>query len=133
MSEWKEYKLGEIGVVITGKTPSAQNPEDWGNEMLFITPTDYRNYNKYANNSGRKLSSRGINRLKNKVLPPKSLLVTCIGSDMGKVVMSNKECITNQQINSIIPNEKFDSDFTYYKLIDLYDVLKIHGGDGTVA
>ena len=44
MSEWKEYKLGELGVVITGKTPSSKNPEDWGEDMFFVTPTDYRNY-----------------------------------------------------------------------------------------
>lgn len=29
MSEWKEYRLGDLGTVITGKTPSAHNPEDW--------------------------------------------------------------------------------------------------------
>lgn len=41
MSEWKEYRLGDLGTVITGKTPSAHNPEDWGDNMLFITPSDY--------------------------------------------------------------------------------------------
>ena len=46
--EWKEVKLGELGGVITGNTPSKNNPEDWGKEMLFITPSDYKNYNKKA-------------------------------------------------------------------------------------
>lgn len=133
MSEWKEYKLGEIGAVITGNTPSSKNPEDWGDEMLFVTPSDYKNYLKYANCSDRKLSSTGFNRLNKKILPPNSLLVTCIGSDMGKVVKASNYCITNQQINSIIPNDNFDSDFIYYKLIDLYDTLRIYGGDGTAV
>ncbi len=133
MSEWKEYKLGDFGTVITGNTPSSKNPEDWGDEMLFVTPSDYKNYLKYANRSDRKLSSIGFNRLNKKILPPNSLLVTCIGSDMGKVVKASDYCITNQQINSIIPNDKFDSDFIYYKLIDLYDTLRIYGGDGTAV
>lgn len=133
MSEWKEYKLGNFGTVITGNTPSSKNPEDWGDEMLFITPSDYKNYLKYANCSDRKLSSIGFNRLNKKILPPNSLLVTCIGSDMGKVVKASDYCITNQQINSIIPNDKFDSDFIYYKLIDLYGTLRIYGGDGTAV
>ena len=133
MTEWKEYKLGEIGTVITGKTPSARNPEDWGDEILFVTPSDYRNYGKYANNSERKLSNIGAKRLLNKMLPPKSILVTCIGSDRGKVVMSKKNCITNQQINALIPNKQFDNDFLYYSLISIYDTLRIMGGDGTAV
>ncbi len=133
MSEWKEYKLGEIGVVITGKTPSARNPEDWGDEVLFVTPSDFRNYGKYANNSERKLSNIGAKRLVNKMLPPKSILVTCIGSDMGKVVMSKTNCITNQQINALIPDKQFDNDFLYYSLISIYDTLRIMGGDGTAV
>lgn len=132
-SEWKEYKLGEIGVVITGKTPSARNPEDWGDEVLFVTPSDFRNYGKYANNSERKLSNIGAKRLVNKMLPPKSILVTCIGSDMGKVVMSKTNCITNQQINALIPDKQFDNDFLYYSLISIYDTLRIMGGDGTAV
>ena len=133
MTEWKEYKLGEIGTVITGKTPSARNPEDWGDNMLFITPSDYRNYRKYATNSERKLSKVGIDRFEKKILPANSILVTCIGSDMGKVVMNRELCITNQQINAIVPNTSVNNDFLYYRLISIYDTLRILGGDGTAV
>lgn len=133
MSEWKEYRLGEIGEIITGKTPSVRNPEDWGNNFLFITPSDYCNYSKYAKDSIRKLSVSGLERLKKKVLPPKSILVTCIGSDMGKVVMNNVMCITNQQINAIVPYKEYDNDFVYYSLLNAYDTLRVLGGDGTAV
>jgi len=133
MGEWKEYKLGEIGEIITGKTPSLHNPEDWGNEFLFITPSDYCNYGKYAKDSIRKLSVFGLERLKKKVLPPKSILVTCIGSDMGKVVMNNVMCITNQQINAIVSYKEYDNDFVYYSLLNAYDTLRVLGGDGTAV
>ena len=133
MGEWKEYKLGELGTVVTGKTPSSKNPEDWGDDMFFVTPTDYRNYRKYVDGSERKLSDIGVKRLANKVLPPYSVLVTCIGSDMGKVVITKDPCITNQQINSIIPNESVDPHFLYYTLINSYDVLRVMGGDGTAV
>ena len=133
MSEWKEYKLGDLGTVITGKTPSARNPEDWGDNMLFITPSDYRNYRKYATNSERKLSKVGIKRLEKKILPANSILVTCIGSDMGKVVINGDQCIANQQINAIIPNTSVNNDFLYYRLISIYDTLRILGGDGTAV
>ena len=119
--------------MITGKTPSSKNPEDWGNEMLFITPSDYHSYGKFATDSNRKLSSLGINRLKTKVLPPYSILVTCIGSDMGKVVMNKVPCISNQQINAIIPFNTTNGDFLYYKIISIYETLRVYGGDGTAV
>ncbi len=125
--------MGEVGEIITGKTPSVRNPEDWGNNFLFITPSDYCNYGKYAKNSIRKLSVSGLERLKKKVLPPKSILVTCIGSDMGKVVMNNVMCITNQQINAIVPYKEYDNDFVYYSLLNAYDTLRVLGGDGTAV
>jgi type I restriction enzyme S subunit len=134
MSEWKEYKIFQLGIVVTGKTPSKDSPKDWGVLMPFITPSDYKNYGKKAKSSERNLSEEGIKKLKGKILPKKSLLVTCIGSDMGKVVMNEIEAITNQQINSIIPDNKIvDSDFLYYTIISIYDTLRIYGGDGTAV
>ena len=44
MSEWKEYKLGEIGIKITSKISSTKNPKDRGNKMLIVTLSDYCNY-----------------------------------------------------------------------------------------
>lgn len=52
---------------------------------------------------------------------------------MGKVVITKDPCITNQQINSIIPNESVDPHFLYYTLINSYDVLRVLGGDGTAV
>lgn len=134
MSSWRECKLGELGIVVTGKTPSSKNPEDWGIEMPFVTPSDYKNYGKYALLSERNLSKDGISRLQNKVLPENSIMVTCIGSDMGKIVMNKIPVITNQQINSIIPDSNIvDSDFLYYRLVSLYETLRVYGSDGTAV
>lgn len=36
MTEWKEYPLKALGSVATGKTPSKNNSEDWGDEMPFV-------------------------------------------------------------------------------------------------
>ena len=134
MSEWKEYSLKDVGKVITGKTPSKNNPEDWGVKMPFITPSDYKNYRKKAASAERYLSDEGINRLNNKVLPVGTTMVTCIGSDMGKVALNTLPVITNQQINSIIPNVNIaDSDFLFYSLVSIYVTLRIYGGDGTAV
>lgn len=78
MTNWKEYKLGEIGVVITGKTPSSKNPEQWGIEMPFVTPTDFDTYNKNITSSIRYLSGAGIKAFENKVLPKDSIIGSVI-------------------------------------------------------
>jgi len=44
MSEWQKVRLGNLGEVVTGKTPSKNNPEDWGDVMPFVTPSDYKSY-----------------------------------------------------------------------------------------
>ena len=93
-------------------------------DMPFITPGDFQYYNKFAIGSERKLSEIGYKRLKNKILPIGSVIVTCIGSDMGKVVITSEQCVTNQQMNSIIVKEKFYSDYLYYYLSNMKEELK---------
>ena len=69
--------------------------------------------NKYISNSERGISILGIEKLKNRLLPSGSIMVTCIAT-MGKVLINKLPAITNQQINSIIiDNKKFSADFIY--------------------
>ena len=113
---WRMGTIGEFGVVITGKTPSSDNPEDFGNDMPFVTPGDFGKYHKFAIGAERELSEIGAKRLNGKVLTKGSVIVTCIGSDMGKVTIASEECITNQQMNSIIVNRREYSDYLFYVL-----------------
>lgn len=131
MSEWKEVSLSEMGKTITGKTPSSQYPEDFGDEMPFITPSDSFE-KKYINKSDRFLSRSGSDRLREKIISPNSIMVTCIGSAMGKVAKNSLSSVTNQQINSIIVNENFDSDYIYYLLKNNYAVLR-NAASGSTA
>lgn len=122
---WRKYRIKDVGEVITGKTPSNNYPEQFGNMIPFVTPTDFKNYNKNIYHSERGISEDGIKVFGNKILPTNSVLVSCIGSDMGKVVMNRVSCLTNQQINSIIVNnEKATPDFVYYMLLSKYKLLK---------
>ncbi|MDD7599158.1 MAG: restriction endonuclease subunit S, partial [Campylobacter sp.] len=49
-------------------------------------------------------------------LPKNSILVTCIGATIGKTGLILKEGICNQQINAILPNEKFISKFLFFAI-----------------
>ena len=60
------------------------------------------------------LSAQGFS--KTRTLPKGSVLVTCIGSTIGKAGMATKEMSTNQQINSIVVNDNNDNEFVYYAI-----------------
>lgn len=112
-SEWREVKVSEIGKIVTGKTPKTAISENYGGNIPFLTPSDDMNIKK-VKSTARTLSEMGLNSVKNCLLPAKSICVSCIGSDLGKVVLTSEPTVTNQQINSIVPYEKFDPDFIYY-------------------
>lgn len=123
---WGTTKLGLIGRVITGKTPANKNPHHFGSFIPFVTPSDFKSYFKLIISSDRGLSSEGKKAFSKSVLPKNSVIVTCIGSDMGKVAVNREECVTNQQINSIAFNSdsKITSELTYYFLKSIYSELK---------
>ncbi|MGI6680175.1 MAG: restriction endonuclease subunit S [Bdellovibrionota bacterium] len=114
-SEWREVKVSEIGKVVTGKTPKTAISENYGGNIPFLTPSDDMNIKK-VKSTARTLSEMGLNSVKNCLLPAKSICVSCIGSDLGKVVLTSEPTVTNQQINSIVPDENFDPDFIYYRM-----------------
>jgi len=129
---WKFFKIGDLGRVITGKTPPTVNKENFDGNYPFITPVDMNGL-KEIHKTNRTLSETGKQLMKNYLLPKDTICVSCIGSDMGKVVKTTKPSFTNQQINSIICNENFDADFVYYALTLLSPELKNIGHQSTAV
>ena len=129
---WVETTLGEMGKIITGKTPSKNHPKDWGEKIDFITPSDIKDNFKYISSCLRKISKNGEERFKNMILPKNAVIVTCIGSDMGKIVLNRNESLTNQQINSIVVNKRYSFNFIFYLLKNSYKILRINAkGSGS--
>ena len=93
MEEWKEYKIGDLGRIVTGKTPKTSIKENYGGNIPFLTPSDDLS-NKYVPNTNKKITELGLNEVKNCLLPPDSICVSCIGSDLGKVVMLKEFSVT---------------------------------------
>lgn len=131
MNEFITVKLKDIGRIVTGKTPSSKEPKSYGESYLFITPSD--NFeNKYIDKTIRSLSEYGKNVLNEKLLKENSVLVTCIGSAMGKVALNKFPAVTNQQINSIEVKEAFSSDYIYYCLKNNYTLFR-NAASGSTA
>lgn len=101
---WKEYKLGDIGKIQTGNTPSTKNEEFYNSDdVMFVKPDDFiEGKINIINKSKAHLSNVGAE--KGRFIPKGSLLVTCIGI-LGKVGIIENDCCFNQQINAIVPNK----------------------------
>ena len=111
--ELRKIYISDIGKIITGKTPRTSIADNYGGNIPFLTPSDDLT-RKHVVKTGKTLSAKGLNEVKNCLIPEKSICVSCIGSDLGKVVMTSAPTVTNQQINSIVVKDEFDPDFIYY-------------------
>ena len=112
--EWEKCKLGDYGKVVTGNTPPTKDIENYENgTYLWASPADLGTI-KSITETKTMLSAQGFS--KTRTLPKGSVLVTCIGSTIGKAGMATKEMSTNQQINSIVVNDNNDNEFVYYAI-----------------
>jgi type I restriction enzyme S subunit len=111
--ELYKKRISDLGRIVTGKTPRTSNAQNYGGDIPFLTPSDDLS-GKFAPKTIKTITGLGLSEVKNCLLPSKSVCVSCIGSDLGKVVITNEPTVTNQQFNSIIPNEENDTDYIYY-------------------
>lgn len=133
MAEWEKVKVDDIGKVITGKTPKTSNCEYYGGNIPFLTPSDDMSV-KYVRRTNKYITELGRLSVKNATLPENAICVSCIGSDLGKVVITTQETVTNQQINSIVVDtDKFDINFVYYSMLELGKILNFHSKTSTAV
>lgn len=98
---WEQRKLGELGTITTGSTPSTAIPDYYSDDgIVWVTPTDICENITFE--SARKLSDLG--QQVGRVVPKNTILVTCIAS-IGKNTMLGSTGSFNQQINGLTPNE----------------------------
>ena len=115
MGEWRQCKLADLGWIVTGKTPPTSNPDFYGGEIPFVTPTDMDG-RRTIDHTVRSLSELGVEKVRSSYINEAAVVVSCIGSDMGKAALVDHPFVSNQQINSVVVKGEFDRLFVYYNL-----------------
>lgn len=128
---WKVGTIGDLGEVITGKTPSKKKTENYGNDLSFIKTPDMHG-NAIVIHTAESLSETGAKTQAKKTLPPRSILVSCIGT-VGAVAFNASPAQTNQQINSIVPADDLVTYWVYFMAKALKPLLEGMGGGATMA
>ena len=98
-----KYRIGDLGKVATGNTPSKNNEKFYNsNDINFVKPSDVEEGKiSFISQTENYLSEEA--RTVCRIAPKNSVLVTCIGT-IGKIGILEQEAAFNQQINSITPN-----------------------------
>ena len=128
--EWVSRKIGSLGRVVTGKTPSTTDPTNFGGNYPFITIPDLDG-RVLIDRTARTLSERGADSMRRSLLPSGSVMMSCIAT-VGKCGITTRPSFTNQQINSVIPGTDVDSRLLYYVFTQLNHELESAGGGGSV-
>jgi len=108
--EWERRRLGEVCEIVTGNTPSKNNPENYGDYLPWVKPEDL-DKEMYVEDTTEHLSVLGAKQAR--VLPRGAIMVSCIGN-LGKIAIAGCDLATNQQINSLIPKPEVDSEYLYF-------------------
>lgn len=110
--EWEERKIKDVADVTTGSTPSTKVSENYGEGYMWASPVDLGN-SKYIDKTKTQLSKIGFENTRK--LNSGSILVTCIGSTIGKIAIASTEMASNQQINAVYSISN-NNEYIYYYL-----------------
>ena len=113
---WQLEKLGIVGKIVTGNTPSRSVKEYYNSQFIEWIKTDNIDKNSiYAAKAKEFLSEEGAK--KGRIVNEGSLLIACIAGSLnsiGKACITNRRVAFNQQINAITPKECIDIIYLYY-------------------
>lgn len=125
---WEQRKLGELGEIMTGSTPSTSNSEYYSEDGIpWVTPTDINS--QTISDTPRKLSEEGMKV--GRVVPANTILCTCIAS-IGKNTLLTVKGSFNQQINCLTPNEYNDAYFLLTESVFWSNIMKRMAAAGTM-
>jgi len=117
--------IGSMWNVVTGRTPSPGKSELWDGDLPFVTPGDINDEDVSIRSSARTLNGSAPHG--GKLVPAGSLLVTCIGSTVGKMGLVQSTVSTNQQINSVCcPIEM--SGYAYVACLSILEEILANAG-----
>lgn len=115
MISFKKERLGDLGEVFSGGTPSTKNDSFWNGNIPWITPKDLSGYsNKRIARGERNITEQGLQKSSAKLIPSGSVLMSS-RAPIGYVAISSNPVTTNQGMKSIKPDpEKIDAEYLFY-------------------
>lgn len=116
--------------IITGTTPSTDDPDNWDGNVLWITPAEIEKDAFYLFDTKRKLTEKG-RKSKSLSLMPVGTVILSTRAPIGKVAIVGKEMTCNQGFKNFICNKNVNPVYLYFLLKFNSDYLNSIGSGTT--
>jgi type I restriction enzyme S subunit len=127
---WTSSRIGDLGEIAGGGTPSTKNPEYWNGEIPWLVPSEVTKCKDlFISRTDRNITTKGLQNCAAKLLPAGSVLMTSRAT-IGEVVISRIPLCTNQGfVNIICKNDKINNEFLAYWIMRNRNILnaQAHG------
>ncbi|MCU8040419.1 restriction endonuclease subunit S [Shewanella oncorhynchi] len=111
---WQTKPIKDLARVVTGNTPSRQEPENYGSSIEWIKSDNINTPDHYLTEAEEFLSDAGLK--KGRSVPRGSVLITCIAGSpqcIGNAAIADREVSFNQQINALVPEGEATTEYLY--------------------
>jgi type I restriction enzyme, S subunit len=128
-NDWKKVRIGKLGEIVSGGTPSTRIINFWDGLIPWITPRDLSGYQERLISHGERfISEEGLYNSSAKLMPEGTVLFSS-RAPIGYIAIANNEITTNQGFKNIIVNRDNYNLFVYYLLkFKTEDIKRIAGG-----
>ncbi|MBA3911618.1 MAG: hypothetical protein C0524_17515 [Rhodobacter sp.] len=130
LGDWEVKRLGEVGDIRSGGTPSTAQANLWDGAIPWCTPTDITALagRKYLSVTSRTISAEGLRTSSAETIPAKSLIMTSRAT-IGECAINVIPMTTNQGFKNIIPFAGTDIEFLFYLMTTKkQDLIALCGG-----
>ncbi|MBB5225358.1 restriction endonuclease subunit S [Treponema ruminis] len=101
---WKVERIGNVGEVIGGGTPSTENEEYWDGDIPWLSPVDLSdNTNVYVSRGSKNITELGLKKSSAKMMPKDTVLLSS-RAPVGYVALAKNPICTNQGFKSVVCN-----------------------------
>jgi type I restriction enzyme S subunit len=108
-------RIDELGTVLTGTTPSTSVEENWGGDILWVTPAEIEEETIYIRNTERKLTLTGKNSCSMDLIKSGSVLFTS-RAPVGKVAIAAADMYCNQGFKNVECGPLINNIYLYFIL-----------------
>ena len=114
---WNAKRIDEITIVYNGATPSTTEEDNYGGDIIWITPKDLSSQQqKFIYQGERNISQKGYDSCSTHILPINSILMSS-RAPIGLLAITKTELCTNQGFKNFVPKEDYFSTYLYYYLL----------------
>lgn len=101
---WEIKRIGEIGKVVGGGTPSTEQSEYWNGDIPWLTPADMKSFDDiYISSGSTFITEEGLKKSSATMLPKDTVLLSS-RAPIGYVGIAKNPICTNQGFKNVICN-----------------------------